>query len=122
MTGIDYGDHCIEHIVSANFFVNKEGLGDRAGIGQASRFDDNAVEIELAVIFLLYQFTECHDQVATHGAADAAIVHLNDLFIAVLHQDFIVDVFLAELIFDHGNFVAMPLMQNTINQGGFSCT
>jgi hypothetical protein len=42
------------------------------------------------------------------------------LLVAVLHQDFVVDVFLAELVFDHGDAHAMLFLQDAVEQGGFA--
>ena len=38
----------------------------------------------------------------------------------VLHQDFIVDVFGAELVFDDGDLVAVLLLQDAVEQRGFA--
>ena len=59
-------------------------------------------------------------QVATHGAADAVVVHFDDLFAAVLHQDFIVDILLAELVFNYGNLVAVLLFQDAVEHSSFT--
>ena len=61
-----------------------------------------------------------HDQVAAHGAADAAIVHFDDLFAAVLHQDLVVDVFLAELVLDDGDLQPVLLAQDAVEEGGLA--
>ena len=121
MAGIDHRDDGVEHVVAAHFFVDKEGLRHGAGIGQARRFDDDAVERQQAGVALARQFRQAHDQVAAHGAADAAVVHLDDVLVAILHQDFIVDVFLAKLVFDHGDAHAMVFLQYAVEQGGFAC-
>ena len=122
MAGIDDRDDGVEHVVAAHFFVDKEGLRHGAGIGQARRFDDDAVECQQAGVALARQFRQAHDQVAAHGAADAAVVHLDDVLVAILHQDFIVDVFLAKLVLDHGDAHAMVFLQYAVEQGGFAGT
>jgi hypothetical protein len=68
----------------------------------------------------LRQVAQGHDQVAAHGAADAAVVHFHDLLAGVLHQDFVVDVFLAELVFDDGNAHAVLFLQDAVEQGGLA--
>jgi hypothetical protein len=45
---VDHGDHGVEHVVGADFFVDEEGLRHRARIGQAGGFDDDAVELQFA--------------------------------------------------------------------------
>src|SRR5262249_12071151 len=103
-------------------FVDKKGLGHRAGVGQAGRFNDHAVELQGTLLALARQVAQGHDQVATHRAADAAIVHFNDLLATVLHQDLVVDVFLAEFILDDGNAQGMVLAQDAVEEGGFART
>lgn len=61
-------------------------------------------------------------QIFTNGAADASVVHLNDLFLAIGHQDVVVDVFLTELVFDDGNFLTVRFAEHALEQRGFSGT
>jgi hypothetical protein len=58
-------------------------------------------------------------QVTANGAANTAIVHLNDL-VAVLHQQFVVDADFAEFVFDHSNPLAVRLAQDAIEERGFA--
>ena len=60
-----------------HFLVGEERLRDRGGVGQAGRFDEDVVELVLA----FEEFAEDADEVAAHGAADAAVVHLEDFFL-----------------------------------------
>jgi hypothetical protein len=51
----------------------------------------------------------------------AAVAELQDLLLArVVDQDLVVDVFFAELVFDHGDLVAMLLGEHAFEQGGFA--
>ncbi len=65
------------------------------------------------------QRNQSDDQVATHGAADAVVVHFGNLFAAILHQDFLVDILLAELVFTYGNLVAVLLLQDAVERSSF---
>jgi len=46
------------------------------------------------------------DEIAADGAADAAVVHLEEFFVG-LDDELVVDADLAELVFDHGDFLAV---------------
>jgi hypothetical protein len=49
-----------------------------------------------------HQVTEDADEIATHGTADAAIVHFEE-FLFRVDDEFMVDADLSEFIFDHGD-------------------
>jgi hypothetical protein len=57
--------------------VHEEGLRHRRRIGEARGLDDDGVELALA----LHQPFDDADEVAAHGAADAAVVHLEDFLV-----------------------------------------
>ena len=80
--GVDQRDDRVEQVVVADLLVDEEGLRHRAGVGHAGGLDHHAVELELALVALLLQRAEDADQVAAHRAADAAVVHLDDLLLA----------------------------------------
>jgi len=78
------------------------------------------LEIDLLRLALRLQFAQDAHQVAAHGAANAAIVHLDDLLARVLHQQFVVDAGLTELVFDDGDLVAVLLLEDAIEQRGLA--
>ena len=92
--------------------VDEEGLRDRRGIGEARRLDDDRVEAPLA----LHQALDDADQVAAHGAADAAVVHLEH-FLVGADDEFVVDADLAEFVDDHRVAVAVRLAEDAVEQG-----
>ena len=55
------------------------------------------------------------DQVAAHGAADAAVVHLEH-FLVGADDEVVVDADLAELVDDDGVFLAVRLGQDAVEQ------
>jgi hypothetical protein len=59
-------------------------------------------------------------QVVADGAADAAVAHLDDVFLRVSHQDLVVDVHFAELVLDHRDLLAVGLGQHALEQRGFA--
>ncbi len=91
-------------------------MSDRRRVGQTGRLDYHVVEPILAP----EEIPDDADQVSPHGAADAAVVHLEDLFVCPDHQ-LIVDPDLSELVHDHGDPFAMLGRQNPIEQRGLAC-
>ena len=102
-------------VLGLHVVVGEEGLRDGAGIGQAGGLDQDAVELVLA----LHQPFDDADQVAAHGAADAAVVHLEDFLVGIDHE-VVVDAQLAELVHDDGVFLAVLLAQDAVEQGGLA--
>jgi len=46
----------------------------------------------------------------------------HNVFLIVLNQYLVIDIFFAELVFDHSNFFAMLLSENVLKQGSFAAT
>ena len=83
----------------------------RRGIGEARCLHDDRVELAAA----LHQPLDDADEIAAHGAADAAVVHLEHFLIGVYDQ-FVVDADLAELVDDDREFLAVRLGQDSVEQ------
>src|SRR5580704_1530262 len=82
MLGVDHGHDRVELGVPAHVFVDEEGLRHRRRIGETGRLNDDAVELPLS----LHQSFDDPDQIAAHGAADAAVVHFEDFLLGVDDQ------------------------------------
>ncbi len=95
--------------------VDEEGLRDRAGVGQAGRLDEDVVEL----VAPLHQVAEDADEVAADGAADAAVVHLEDLFLGA-DDELLIDADLAELVLDDGDALAVLLGEDVVEQRGLA--
>ena len=91
--------------------VDEERLRHRRGVGEPGRLDDDRVELALAP----HQPVDDADQVAAHGAADAPVVHLEH-FLVRADDQVVVDADLAELVDDHGVFLAVRLGQDAVEQ------
>ena len=113
---VDHGDHAVEQVVLADRVVEEERLRHRAGIGHAGGLDDHALEGELALLAPVLELAEDAHEVAAHGAAEAAVVHLDDLLAAVLQEEVVVDAGLAELVLDHRDPAAVVLAQDAVEQ------
>src|SRR5690606_31079435 len=75
-------------------------------------------EADFAALAALAQVAQDADQVAAHGAADAAVVHLDDLLVALLKQQVVVHSLLAELVLDHRDAVAVLFAEDAVEQRG----
>ena len=109
MFGVHQGQNRVQHITFGNLVVHDESLGHRAGVGQPSGLNHDAIKIEIPLAPFLCQVPQRDTQVLANGAANAAIAHLDDLLFGVREQDVAVDVFLTELVFDHRDFLAMGI-------------
>ena len=89
----------------------KKVLGDRDGVGDAGGLHQDGIEAAAA----LGEVLNDADQVASHGAADAAVVHLEYFLVGIDHE-VVVDADLAELVDDDGIALAMVLGEDTVEQ------
>src|SRR3990172_7149056 len=117
--GVHHGEDRIEQVVSADILVGEKRLRHGPGVGHAGGLDDDAVELERTLAAPDLQVAEDLDQVAAHRAADAAVVHLDDLLLAVF-DDLAVDADLAELVLDHRDALAVVLLEDAVEQRGLA--
>ena len=87
--------HGVELGPAADVLIHEEGLRHRRRIGEAGGLDDDGVQL----VGALHQPADDADQVAAHGAADAPVVHLEDLFVDA-DDELLIDPDLAELVLD----------------------
>ena len=118
---VNDGDDCIKQVTLVDFFVGEKSLRNRCRVSHAGRLNHYAVKLELALGATFVQAVEDADQITAHCAADAAVVHLNDLLFAV-GEDFVVDALFAEFILNHRNFFAVRFFQDAVKQRGFTST
>ncbi len=115
MFGIDDGDNSIEAKALFHFGIAEKGLGDGTRIGEAGGFNQDVIEAVPA----FEQLPKNTDEVAPDGAANASVVHLEDLFLRVDHQ-LVIDTDLPEFVFDHRDPPSMIFRQHAIQQGGLA--
>ena len=113
--GVGDRHHRVELGPAADVLVDEEGLRHRRRIGEPGGLDDDGVELALAP----HQAVEDAHQVAAHGAADAAVVHLEH-FLVGADDEVVVDADLAEFVDDDGVFLAVRLGQDAVEQGGLA--
>jgi hypothetical protein len=87
----------------------------RGRVGEARGLDDDGVELALP----LHQPVHDADEVAAHGAADAAVVHLEHFLVGADHE-VVVDADLAELVDDHGVALAVRLGEDAVEERGLA--
>ena len=115
MFGVDDGDDGIEAEVGLHLVVGEKRLRDGAGIREAGGLDENAVELVLA----LHETAEDADEIAADGAADTAVVHLEELFVG-LDDELVIYADLAEFVFDDREFLAVLFGEDAIEERGFA--
>ena len=67
----------------------------------------------------LHEGTEDADQIAAHGAADAAVVHFEHFLVGIDHE-VVIHAELAELVDDDGVAAAVVLGEDAVQQRGFA--
>ena len=118
--GVHQGQDGVEQVQLGNLVVHEEGLGDRTRIGHAGGLEDDTFEVQGAVLALLGQVGQRFAQVFTDGAAHTAVVHLNNVFLGVGHENLVVDVFFTEFVLDHGDALAVGFGEDTFEQRGLA--
>ena len=113
--GVGHRHDRVEPGVLLHVLVDEEGLRHRRRIGEPGGLDDDGVELALA----LHQAVEDAHEVAAHGAADAAIVHLEH-FLVGADDEVVVDADLAEFVDDDGVFLAVVFRQDAVQKGGLA--
>ena len=113
--GIHERDHRVDMEFFTHFGIDEEGLNDRAGVGEAGGFNEDVVEL----VPHLPKAAEDTNQVPAHGAADAAVVHFENLLLGI-DDELVVDADLTEFVFDHGNSFAVVRGENVVEERGFS--
>ena len=112
---VDHGHNRVEAKMLLDLVVGEERLSDRRRVREAGGLDEDAVEPVLA----LEQPAEDADQVAAHAAADAPVVHLEQLLVAADDQ-LVVDADLPELVLDHRELLAVVLREDAVEEGGLA--
>ena len=118
--GINQRQDGVEQVLLGNFLVHEKGLRHRARVRQARGFNHHAVKIEQALAFFCSEQLQRFAEIFAYRAANATIIHLDDVFLGVIDEDFVVDVFLAKFVFNDGNLLAVGFCQHALEQRGFA--
>ena len=115
VVGVNQGHDAVEAEGFLHFVVDDEGLGHGSGVRQPGGLDQDIVE----AVPSLEQLPEDADEVASDGAADAAVVHLEDLLVGVddqlvVHADF------AEFILDDRDAATVVFREDAVEKRGLS--
>ena len=73
----------------------------------------------VALVAAFHQAADDADEIAAHGAADAAVIHFED-FLLGIDDEFVVDADFAELVFDHGDAETVVFGEDAVEEGGFA--
>jgi hypothetical protein len=113
--GVDHGHNGIELGPAADIFIDKKCLRDGRGIGQPGRLHDDTIHAAPAP----HQAAKNSYEIATHRAADAAVVHFENFFFRI-DDEIIVNSDLAEFIDNDGIALAVRLREDPVEQRGLS--
>src|SRR5262252_5303546 len=113
--GIGDRDHRVELGLAADIVVHEERLRHRRGVREPGGLDDDGVELALPA----HQPVDDAHEVAAHGAADAAVVHLEYFFVGA-DDEIVVDADLTEFVDDDGVLLPVRLRQDAVEQRGLA--
>src|SRR5262249_29803866 len=109
--GVGDGHDRVKLGLAAHILVHKERLSDRRRVGEAGGLDNDGVELALAP----HQAIDDAHEIAAHGAADAAVVHLEH-FLVGAHDQVVVDADFTKLVDDDGKLLPVLLRQDAVEQ------
>jgi hypothetical protein len=115
VAGIHDRDHRVQLELCLQLVIHEEGLDHGRRIGEASGLDQHMVE----AIAPPHEGAEDANEIAPHRAADAPIVHLEDLFLC-RNDEVVVDAYLAELVLDDGDPLAVVFAQDAVQERGLA--
>ena len=84
--GIDDGDNRIEAVVLGDIIVHKKRLANRARVGHPCSLNNDAFKLQRTAFVTLAQVNQGAHQIATDGAAYAAVGQLDDFFFLILDE------------------------------------
>jgi hypothetical protein len=91
--------------LALHLVVGEKRLRDGARVGEAGGLDEDGVELDPCA---WHEAAEDADEIAADGAADAAVVHLEEFLLGLLDDELVVDADFAEFVFDDGDFLGFP--------------
>mmetsp|Transcript_20399 Transcript_20399/g.33157 ORF Transcript_20399/g.33157 Transcript_20399/m.33157 type:complete len:218 (-) Transcript_20399:138-791(-) len=118
-----HSDYSIDAEAVIHLVVREKRLCNRCRIGHAGRLDYHPVE-RFSILNHCRYFVEGFDQVSADSATDAAIVHLDDIFLILelVADQRIIHAHSTEFVFDHGVLLLFLLAEDVIEQSRLSGT
>ena len=114
LLGIDHGDDGVESHELLELRNVQERLGNGAGVGDAGGLDQKVIESAA-----LEELLDALYEVLADGAADAAVVHLDDL-LGLVFDELAVDADGADFVDDDAEFISVLLPEDEIQKGGLA--
>ena len=113
---VDHGDDAFEAAGGKQIRIAHHRVEHGCRIGEARRFDDDAVEgLDVATPPSGQQIVHRINQVAANGAAKTARGHLDDVLVGAFHQQ-VVDTHVTELVDDHRRVGQERILQQGVQQ------
>mmetsp|Transcript_49673 Transcript_49673/g.133429 ORF Transcript_49673/g.133429 Transcript_49673/m.133429 type:complete len:383 (+) Transcript_49673:581-1729(+) len=118
--GVRHSDDGVQPKVGGDFGRRHEGPDDGHGVRHARRLDQDGID-GASLLNVRDDLLKAFREVASDGAAHAAVVHDHDLLSHVhflLLQERVIDGDLTELVLDDGDLLLLLLLQDVVEKGG----
>ena len=116
---VDHRHHAVEPVAQHEIRVRHGGVQHRRRIGETGRLQQHAAERAAPVVEIAQQRLQRIDQVAAHGAAQAARLQQHHVVADILDQQ-MVERDVAELVDDDGRIGQRRVFQQPVEQRGLA--
>ena len=116
---VDHRHHAVEPVAQQQIGVRHGGVQHRRRIGETRGFQQHPAKSAAAVVEIAQQGFQRVDQVAAHGAAQAAALQQHHVVADIFHQQ-MVEADFAELIDDDGGLGERGVLEQTVEQTGLA--
>mmetsp|Transcript_54403 Transcript_54403/g.102024 ORF Transcript_54403/g.102024 Transcript_54403/m.102024 type:complete len:336 (+) Transcript_54403:719-1726(+) len=123
--GVYNGQNAVKHHIGTDKLVCKESLGHRCWVCEAGGLNDDTIQGLALATCLLMKFLEPGNQITAHRAANAAIVHFNDVLLrdrTSCVQQLVIDANLPELVLNDRYPATMVVLQDVVQQRRLAST
>ena len=116
---IDHRHHAVEPVALHQIGMRHGGVQHRRRIGEAGGFQQHAAERAAPVVEIAQQRLQRVDQIAAHGAAQAARLQQHHVVADIFHQQ-VIERDVAEFVDDDGGLAQRLVLEQAVEQRGLA--
>ena len=116
---IDHRHHAVEPVALHQIRMRHGGVQHRRRIGEAGGFQQHAAEGAAPIVEIAQQRLQRVDQIAAHGAAQAARLQQHHVVADIFHQQ-VIERDVAEFVDDDGGLAQRLVLEQAVEQRGLA--